>query len=172
MRSIDLIIYNGLDKSSLFTGSIYAETPKEIDTSYLGLALLVFSGGQRYPVILGDEPLALQITSPNIPPSFPVGSENEFFYKLLSGRGSETGQYTFPQLMIQAKILLESSQDIHNTRELSAKKIEFHKFVGDNYDRLKHSDMIRQLIAQYFMMHEYVDNHVDGAPATDIQVRF
>jgi hypothetical protein len=32
--------------------------------------------------------------------------------------------------------------------------------------------MLRRLIAQYFMMHEYVDYHVEGAPATDIRARY
>lgn len=169
---IGLVIYNGLDESPLFTGSMSAKTSRAIDTSYLGLALLVFSGGQSYPVIIGDESLTLRIASPNIPPSFPVGSENEFFYKHLSGGDSGTEQYAFAKLMIQAKKLLESSHDIHTPEELSAKKREFHTFVGKHYNRLKHSDMVRRLIAQYFMMHEYVDYHRDGALATDIRSQY
>jgi len=169
---IDLIVYNGLNDSSLFKGKIVAKTPQEIDTPYLGLALLVFSGGQSYPVIIGDVPLTLQLTGPNISPTFPVGSENEFLYKLLSGEDAGTVQYAFAHLMIQAKRLLESSHNIHTTKELSAKKIEFHEFVGEHYDSLKHSDMVRRLIAQYFMMHEYIDYHRDGAPATDIRLQY
>lgn len=169
---IELIIYNGLDDSSLFKGSISAEANRKIDTSYFGLALLVFSGGQSYPVIVGDVPLALRIAGPNTPPSFPVDSENEFLYQLLSGEDSGTGQYAFAHLMIQAKKLLESSHKIRTTEELSAKKIEFHTFVENHYDSLKHSDMVRRFIAQYFMMHEYVDYHRDGAPATDIRVQY
>jgi len=169
---IGLVIYNGLDESPLFTGSMSAETSRAIDTSYLGLALLVFSGGQSYPVIIGDEPLTLRIASPNIPPSYPVGSENEFFYKHLSGGDSGTAQYAFAKLMIQAKKLLESSHNIHTPEELSAKKREFHTFVGEHYNRLKHSDMVRRLIAQYFMMHEYVNYHRDGAPASNIRIQY
>jgi hypothetical protein len=32
--------------------------------------------------------------------------------------------------------------------------------------------MIRRLIAQYFMMHEYVNYHTEGAPATDIRIQY
>jgi hypothetical protein len=32
--------------------------------------------------------------------------------------------------------------------------------------------MIRRLIAQYFIMHEYISYHVVGAPATDILVKY
>ena len=71
--------------------------------------------------------------------------------------------------MLQAKQLLESTHSIHTIEELTAKKKEFHDFVRDHYDSLQHSDMVRRLIAQYFMMHEYVDYHIEGAPATDIK---
>ncbi len=32
--------------------------------------------------------------------------------------------------------------------------------------------MIRRLVGQYFMMHEYVDYHIEGAPAADIKKRY
>lgn len=74
--------------------------------------------------------------------------------------------------MVQAKQLLESTHSIHTIEELTTKKKEFHDFVHDNYQSLKHSDMVRRLIAQYFMMHEYVNYHVEGAPAADIKIKY
>jgi len=40
------------------------------------------------------------------------------------------------------------------------------------YENLKHSDMIRRLSAQYFMMHAYVAYHTEDAPAADIRVQY
>jgi hypothetical protein len=74
--------------------------------------------------------------------------------------------------MIRAKQLLESTHSVHSIDELAAKKTEIHDFVRTNYGDLKHSDMIRRLIAQYFMMHEYAEYHVAGRPATDIKKRY
>jgi hypothetical protein len=45
---------------------------------------------------------------------------------------------------------VESSHSIRTIGELTAKKKEYHDFVGTHYEKLKHSDMIRRLIAQYF----------------------
>jgi hypothetical protein len=69
--------------------------------------------------------------------------------------------------MIQAKHLLESSYSIQTIKELTAKKKEFHEFVNKHYNNLSHSDMLKRLIAQYFMFHEYIDYHTKGAPATE-----
>jgi hypothetical protein len=74
--------------------------------------------------------------------------------------------------MIQVKDLLQSSSSVHTVKELRAKKEKFHEFVRKNYESLKHSDMIRQLIAQYFMMHEYVDYHKEDAPVTEIRIQY
>lgn len=137
-----------------------------------GLALLVFAGGQRYPVIIGDESFTLKIADPGEPPSFVDSAENVFLYKSLTGGNPAPGHYDFALLMIQAKNLLESSQSIKTVKELTPKKKEFHEFARKHYARLKHSDMIKRLLAQYFMMHEYVDYHVAGAPATDIRAEY
>lgn len=171
---VELIGYNGLVENSIFKGSLAAESKHESDTSYRGLALLVFAGGQRYPVLIGDESFTLKIADPGVPPSFVGSGENDFFYKSLTGGtpAPSPGQYDFALLMIRAKQLLDSSHSLHTVKELTAKKKEFHAFVGDHYESLQHSDMIRQLIAQYFMMHEYVDYHVEGAPATDIRAKY
>ncbi len=163
----------GLKETSLFKGSIPAGGKYQIDTPYRGLALLVFEGGQSYPVLINDEPFTLKITtSPNEVPSIIGSEENDYFYKLLSGKEQETEQYPFANLMIQAKKLLESTHTIHTTNELFCKKNEIHNFIHSNYPNLKNSDMIRRLIAQYFMMHEYVNYHVEGAPATNIKKRY
>lgn len=169
---IELIGYNGLVESSIFKGSLAAESKQEIDTPYRGLALLIFAGGQRYPVLVGDESFTLKIADPGAPPSFAGSGANDFLYKALAGDDPAPGKYDFALLMIQAKDLLESSHSIHTVKELSAKKKEFHAFIGDHYESLQHSDMIQRLIAQYFMMHEYVDYHTEGAPATDIRIQY
>ena len=147
---IELTGYNGLTETILFTGNVVPGSGQEILTPYRGLALLVFAGGQRYPVIIGDEPFILNIAGPGEPPAFEDNSENDFLYKKLSGDDSASGQYDFAFLMIQAKELLQSTQSIHTVEELRAKKKEYHDFVGTHYEKLKHSDMIRRLIAQYF----------------------
>ncbi len=169
---VELISYNGLTTSSLFKGSISAGSSQKIDTSYHGHALLIFKEGQSYPVIIGDDPLILKITDPAKPPSFSGSGKNEFFYSLLSGTSPKGTQYPFTRLMIQAKQLLESSHSVHTIKELTAKKKESHEFVASHYESLKHSDMVRRLLAQYFMMHEYVDYHTEGAPATAIRVQY
>ena len=51
-------------------------------------------------------------------------------------------------------------------------KERYQSFVSDHYQKLQHSDMLRRLLGQYFMMHEYVDYHVEGAPAGDIRVQY
>jgi len=169
---IELSGYYGLTERILFRGGLSAGTTREIETSYQGLVLLVFSSGQSYSLILGNEPLSLKISRSNTLSSFAVDSENELFYRLLSGENCKTGQYPFAQLLIQAKELLESSHDIHTTKELLAKKNEFHEFVSKHYEGLSHSDMIIRLIAQYFMMHEYVDYYIKGEPAANIRQQY
>jgi len=170
--NIELTGYNALTGISLFKGSITADESQEIDTSYRGLALLIHAGGQTYPVIIGEDFFTLKITTPSEPPSFTVGSENELFYQMLSVGEPEGQPYSFALLMIQAKQLLESSHSIRTLAELAAKKKEFHDFVREHYAGLQHSDMVLRLLAQYFMMHEYVDYHVEGAPATDIKIKY
>jgi hypothetical protein len=169
---IELTGYNGLIKTSIFKKNLAAGGKQEINTPYRGLALLIFAQGQRYPIIIGDESFALHIAGPGAPPSFTGSGENDFLYKKLSGEDPPPGQYDFALLMIQAKDLLESSHSIRTVQELTAKKEEYHAFVGKHYESLKHSDMIRRLIAQYFMMHEYVNYHKQGAPASDIRIHY
>lgn len=169
---IELIGYNSLTESSIFKGNLTADSKYEINTLYRGLALLVFAGGQRYPVIIGDNSFTLKIADPGEPPSFVDSAENDFLYKSLTGGDPVPGHYDFALLMIQAKNLLDSSQSIKTVKELTTKKQEFHEFVRNHYASLKHSDMIKRLIAQYFMMHEYVDYHREGAPATDIRAEY
>lgn len=169
---IELVGYDGLAEFSLFSGNLAAGSRKEIDTEYRGLALIIFAGGQRYPVIIEGESSIVLIKSPAEPPSFTGSGENNLFYTLLRGKETDTSQYSFAHLMVQAKQMLESSHSIHTTEELTVKKTEFHEFIRVHYKSLKHSDMVRRLLAQYFMMHEYIDYHVKGAPATDIKRKY
>lgn len=169
---IELTGYNGLAEISLYKSRLEAGSKHQINTHYRGLALLVFAGGQRYPVIIGDESFTLKIAAPAEPPSFVGSNENGFFYQSLLGGDSPPGQYGFALLVIQAINLQESSQSIRTVKELADKKREFHEFVRKHYHNLKHSDMVQRLIMQYFMMHEYVDYHTDGTPATDIRAKY
>lgn len=164
--------YSGLDETTLFKGSLKAGEQQKIDTSYQGLALLVFDKGQQYPVILGGQSFITKIADPGHPPSFTASAENDFFYKLLTGQAAGTDRFNFPLLMLEAKKLLRESSSIKTVADLTAMKERFHAFAGSHYRNLRHSDMLRRLIARYFMMHEYVDYHVQGAPVKDIQVRY
>jgi hypothetical protein len=166
---MELVGYDGLDEIPLVRESVAAGGIQKIDTSYNGLAVLVFAGGQRYPVIIGNTSFTLNIEDQSRPPSFIGSDANEYLYARLAGKDpAETGD-SFAQLMVQAKQLLDSNSSIHTTAELAVGKKEFHAFVRDNYAPLRRSDMVRRLVAQYFMMHEYVDYHVEGEPATSIR---
>nr|WP_320009589.1 hypothetical protein [uncultured Desulfobulbus sp.] len=136
------------------------------------MALLVFENGQQYPLILGEQPFALNIQDPATKPTFTWSPENVYFYTLLTGGSPGKKQHDFADLMIEAKQLLSSTGTIHTVDELQTMKEKVHAFVRSHYHDLSRSDMIRRLIAQYFMMHEYVDYHAPGAPATDIRMRY
>ena len=168
----ELRAYESLTKIPLFQGKLHKGDKREIDTSYRGLALLLFSEGRSYPVIIGDKSFTVIISSPAEPPSFANSAENDFLYKALTANTQIPDQFPFAVLIIQAKNLLDSSHSIRTTEELKARKKEFCRFIAANYHSLKHSDLIRRFIAQYFMMHEYVDYHVAGAPPTDIKKKY
>jgi len=170
--AIELIGYETLDEITLFKGKLPTEGKQDIATTYRGLALLMFAQGQTYPIIIGDEALTVLVSGSAEPPSFPSSPENEILYNALAANTPIPPRYPFAALMIQAKRLIDTSSSIHTIAELQSKKNEFQQFVGMNFQNLKHSDIVRRLITQYFMMHEYVDYHVAGAPATDIKTRY
>ncbi len=169
---IKLNRFDGLAENNLLNARLSAIEKYDMETPYRGLALLTFPGGQSYPVIIGGTPFTIKINNPSQTPSFLSSGENEYLYKVLKGGSPEPKGHSFANLMILAKQLLESTHSIKTTKELSAKKTEIHNFTRNNYEKLKHSDMIRRLLAQYFMMHEYVNYHVEGAPATDIKKKY
>lgn len=170
---IELTGFNSLVERSIFKGDLAAGSKYEINTTYRGLVLLGFKGGQRYPIIIGDDFFTLDIVAPDNQPTFTGSGENDYFYKSLSGGAPPVpAQADFALLMIQAKDLLESTYAIRSIEELKAKKKELHDFVCKNYGRLKNSDMVRRIIAQYFMMHEYVNYHVEGISVPAIQVQY
>lgn len=169
---IELIGYNGLASDSLYKGRIAAEGEQQIHTTYRGLALLLFPGGQRYPFIISDAFFTLNIAGPGEPPAFTGSGENEFLSRQLTGTGPEGIPSDFALLLLRAQQLLESTHDIRTVEELSAKKEEVHEFVREQYARLRYSDMVRRLVDQYFMMHEYVSYHTEGAPPDDIRARY
>jgi hypothetical protein len=171
---LELAGYDGLSEMLLFKGSISPGEKQEIDIPYRGLALLRFPAGQVYPLIIGESSFGLHIAGPGGPPSFSGSDENEMFSRWFSGEAatvSPGSRYDFARLMIQAKQLLESSHSLRTLSELSAKKVEFHAFVRNHYQSLRHSDMVRRLIGQYFMMHEYADYSSGGSPAKSIKLR-
>ncbi len=139
--------FDGLTEQSLFNENL-SHRENKIDIPYQGLALLVLSGGQTYPVIVGDKAFTLSITDPSEPPSFTGSEANSYFYDALTGKAKETDSppNDFAHLMVTAKQLLESTHSIHTLTELTAKKNEFHEFVRENYENLKHSDMVYQCL--------------------------
>lgn len=170
---ITLTGFDGLEDLALFEGEIAKGHLRGIDTPYRGLALLSFVGGQSYPVIIGDGPFVLKITDPGKPPSFTDSGENDFLYRSLSGvEAVSNGKYPFADVLLRAKNLLESTYTINTMTQLAAKKKELAGFVASNYRNLRHSDMVRRLMAQSFMMHEYVDYLVEEEPTTAIQARY
>ncbi len=112
---IRLVGFAVLEEKPIFSGDIKAQSSIEMDTLYHGLALLVFEGGQTYPAIIGDGPVSLHISDPGSLPVFTPGSENEFFYRKLSGESTGAGQFDFALLMIEAKQLLDSSSAIRKS---------------------------------------------------------
>ncbi len=170
--SLEIRGYRGLAVTSLFAGALDPEIKHSINTSYRGLAMLVFEKGQQYPVILGERSFVLKIENPDTLPSFTNSDENEVFYNLITGVEPGGVRYDFPMLMMEAKQLLDSTHSIHTVKELQAMKERFHAFVVNHYQDIQRSDVLMRLIAQYFMMHEYVDYKVQGDPATAIRGRY
>ncbi len=164
--------YNGLREITLFQEKLAAGVRKKVETSYRGLALLLFEHGQAYPVILGEQSFTLHIVNANSLPSFTDSEENDFFYRLLQGEKAGPDQYDLPLLMVKSKQLLDATGSIHTVNELQAMKEKIYSFVGTHYQDLYHSDMLRRLIAQSFMMLERVVYHIEGTPATDIKIRY
>lgn len=170
---ITLTGFDGLENLALFQGEIAKGLPREIDTPYRGLALLVFTSGQSYPLVIGDQPFVLSIIAPGKPPTFTGSGENDFLYRSLSGSKSASNEdYPFADLLLRSRDLLESTYTISTMAQLTAKKKELNAFVARHYPKLAHSDMVRRLMAQSFMMHEYVDYHAAGEPATAFQKKY
>jgi hypothetical protein len=164
--------YAGLETISLYHGTLAAGKSLNMETPYNGLAMLIFSGGQKYPVLIGRKSSEVIITSPDEQPSFADGDENQLFYQLLSGEKPVDKGNGFARLMIQGKELINSSSSIQTVKELLNKKVEFQEFVEKNYPELSHSDLLGRLVSQYFMIHEYVRYHQEGSSAEDIRSRY
>lgn len=172
--NLELVGYNGLKDFSIVKTTASPEKRETVITFYRGLALLNYSNGSSYPLILNNEPFTFEIKNASQPPSFKSSVTNEYFYDLLAGKIRETDAVLdeFAYLMIQAKNLLESSSGIATASELQTKREEFYHFIRDHYNNLKNSDMIRRLVAQSFMMHEYVNYHIKDEPATNIKKKY
>jgi hypothetical protein len=170
--SVQLFGYSGLSEILLGEAELAAGQSHTVEGTYRGLAILTPAGGPSFPVLLGEETTTLLFEDAAGPPSFPGSRSNTSFYAMLTGGQQEDGEADeFARLMLQAKDLLESSYAIRSTAEAAAKSAEFYSFVGEHYRDLRHSDMVRRLVAQSLMMLEYVDYHVAGAPAGDIAIR-
>jgi hypothetical protein len=72
---------------------------------------LVFAGGQRYPVIIGDESFALNIAGPGEPPSFAGSGENDFLYKKLSGNDEQWRKENLPK-KIKLSLFIRIGDDL------------------------------------------------------------
>lgn len=83
---LELVGYDGLKVVSLAKAKMPAGGSTTVDTPYKGLGVLVFAGGQSYPVILRDESFTLHIVNAARPPSFTGSKANEYFYARLSGK--------------------------------------------------------------------------------------
>lgn len=68
---------------------------------------------------------------------------------------SDSSKY-LATLVLQAKLLLETSYSIKSHDELKERKEDFLRFVVSHYEILRYSDLVQQLAAQYMMMNEYV----------------
>ena len=169
---LDIKGYDGLSEKTLFRGELVAGIRQDVATSYKGLAVLHFKQGQIYPIIIDKQSFLLKISGPSTMPSFIGSDENEYFYALLRGSENSHSQYEFADLITEAKQFLDSAASIRTVNELQAMKEKFHTFVLEHYQNLYRSDMLRRLIAQYFMMHEYVDYHLPDTPATDIRMQY
>jgi hypothetical protein len=88
---MELIGFDSLAETSIFRGNLVAGGKQEINTPYRGLAILIFTGGKHYPVIIGDESFFLNIVGPGEPPSFTGSGENDLLYKKLSGEELSPG---------------------------------------------------------------------------------
>ncbi len=156
--------FNGIVENSLFQGRLAAGRKQEIATSYQGLALLLLEGGRQYPLLLDDTSLQVTIITPAAAPVIDGSNANDALYSALKEKTPVPEKYPFAHLMIQAKNLLESSYSIKTVQELTDKRKEFQEFVKTHYQQLRFSDMVRRLIGQYFMMHEYVRYHEQKEP--------
>lgn len=171
----ELLGYDGLQEQSLFKGTLPAKAEQRIRTSYQGFALLKFAGGQQYPLLLGEHTFTVTFTDPTARPVFTGSGENEFFYKILTEQKQETedgATYPFAALLLQGREIIQNSRSITTIAQLHEQKKLFHEFVRAQYTALRHSDMVQQLLAQYFMMHEYASYHTEGGPAVDIQRKY
>jgi len=164
--------YDGFADITLYKGSLPAGGRQRLETQYSGLAMLIFSGGQRYPLLIGGKPSTVMIIDAGQIPSFGEGDENQRFYTMLSGDVQLDNGDTFAGVMIRGKQVLDSSSSIKTVTDLHKKKREFEKFMQHNYRELSHSDLLRRLISQYFMMDEYVSYHRKGEPGGDIRSKY
>ena len=97
---------------------------------------------------------------------------NEFLSNRLAGNDPKGTPSDFALLLLRSKELLESTYSIRTVPELDARKEKLHAFVRRHYASLRHSDMVRRLIGQSFMMHEYVTYGDEGTPPADIRARY
>lgn len=198
---IELIGFNQFENFTIEKVKVDVDKPTILETEYKGFALLVYNGGQRYPLIIGKNDLKIKLTSPNIPPKFEDNKEMDFFYDYLSnyrqqqhetmllnetiknlGEGDplvkeldaqkakveedqlaliktlDKVKYPTVVTVLKAKLLMESTYSIQTIEELDDRKDKMIQYVLKNYKVLQHSDMLLEILKQYYMMNEYVYN--------------
>lgn len=79
----ELVGYEGFDSYPIAIIDIQAGEKQEISTDYIGLALLIFPAGQRYPVILDGKDHKINLEKESGVPHFSNSGENEFLYDFL-----------------------------------------------------------------------------------------
>lgn len=170
---VELYGFSALKERLLYRGVISPGSQLDIPTDYEGLGLLKVTGGKEYSVILGKEPVTIIFTLPNSSPQFVNSPENGVFSAWQQTTVTEgTEKFPFTKLLIEAKTLLETSRQITTPGELTTQKNLIHDFISRNYLSLSKSDMIKQLVVQYFLMHEYISYHTVSSSTDTLQLNY
>lgn len=80
----ELIGYEGFSSYPIARIDIQAGEEIEISTDYIGLALLVYPAGQRYPIIMDGKEHQIILEKENSVPQILESVENEFLYHFLA----------------------------------------------------------------------------------------
>lgn len=71
--------YDGLETVLISHGTLPAGKSRNVEMPYKCLTMLIFPGGQKYPIIIGRNSSEVIITNHDKLPSFKDGDENHHF---------------------------------------------------------------------------------------------